>query len=107
MATEVGGIPEQIRALDRLMLRTSDVPVFTETSATGVLVPQGDAQGMAAPLEHLLRNGQLRDRLGQNARRDAQHRFDLDAQVNVYLEWYQQLLPNAVADRTGQNGAAS
>jgi glycosyltransferase involved in cell wall biosynthesis len=102
VATEVGGIPEQIRPLDSLMLRTSHAPVYTESSATGVLVAQGDAQGMAAPLEHLLRNGQLRDRLGQNARRDAEHRFDLHAQVNAYLEWYHQLLQNSVTDRTGK-----
>jgi glycosyltransferase involved in cell wall biosynthesis len=105
VATEIGGIPEQIRSLDSLRLSMSEAPIYTETNATGVLVAQGDAQGTAAPLEHLLRNGQLRDRLGQNARRDAEQRFDLDAQVHAYLEWYHQLLQNAVADRAGQTAA--
>ena len=101
VATEVGGIPEQIRPLDSLTRRGSAAQVCTEASATGVLVAQGDAEGMAAPLEHLLRNGPLRDRLGQNARRDAEYRFGLDAQADAYLDWYRQLLPISFGELAG------
>ena len=56
------------------------------------LVAQGDARAMAVSLEQLLRNQALRCRLGQNARRDAEQRFDLERQADEYLKWYQELM---------------
>jgi glycosyltransferase involved in cell wall biosynthesis len=47
---------------------------------------------MALSIEQLLQNQPLRRRLGQNARRDAEQRFDLARQVDAYLGWYRELL---------------
>jgi glycosyltransferase involved in cell wall biosynthesis len=53
VATAVGGIPEQV------------------TANTGVLVPAGDAEAMAAGMERLLSNDEWRQCLGASAARDA------------------------------------
>jgi len=79
VATAVGGIPEQVRSL------TDE----GETAATGVLTPPSDSQGMAAALARLASDGTLLARLGENARRDAVERFDVDRQVDAYLAWYE------------------
>jgi glycosyltransferase involved in cell wall biosynthesis len=109
IATEVGGIPEQIRALEGLSCRTPGAPRHGATEATGVLVGRGDAEGMAAGLERLLSDLPLRRRLGQNARRDAEQRFGLARQVDAYLRWYQELLqqPSGVHRIMQSSGGAS
>lgn len=77
VATAVGGIPEQIR---------DDV--------TGYLVPPGDAGAMAGAMKKLLTDDALGMRLGRNAAEDAQRRFDLNRQVDVYIRWYRKILEN-------------
>ncbi len=109
IATEVGGIPEQIRALEGLSCRTPGAPRHGAPEATGVLVGRGDAEGMAAGLERLLSDLPLHRRLGQNARRDAEQRFGLARQVDAYLRWYQELLqqPSGVHRIMQSSGGAS
>ena len=46
------------------------------------------ADSLAAAIVTLLENGELRRRLGGNARRDAERRFGLERQTRAYLEWY-------------------
>jgi glycosyltransferase involved in cell wall biosynthesis len=60
--------------------------------ATGVLVPGADAQAMAAGIEQLSRDESLRRLLGQNAAQDAVKRFDLQRQVDEFLDWYREIL---------------
>jgi glycosyltransferase involved in cell wall biosynthesis len=84
VATAVGGIPEQV------------------TSATGVLVPAGDAHEMTEAVIALLTNNEARRLLGENAVKDARERFDLNQQVEGYLEWYGSIIADwnhAVSDR--------
>lgn len=83
IATAVGGIPEQIRDL-------SD-PAVGE-AATGVLVPPADAEAMAHWIVTLLEDTQLRIRLGERARADAEARFSFDRMVSAYLDYYQDAL---------------
>ncbi len=71
VATAVGGIPEQI-----------------DDGVTGFLVPPGDSEAMAARVAQLLRDANMRRRLGENAADHARQRFSLDSQVDAYLEWY-------------------
>lgn len=52
---------------------------------------------MARAIEGLLADNCLRDRMGNNAARDARKRFDLQRQVDDYLGWYEQLLESASA----------
>lgn len=74
VAAAAGGIPEQV-----------------EDGVTGFLVPPGDAEAMAEATIALLTDDALRMRLGRNAAEDAQRRFDLNRQVEEYLEWYHKL----------------
>jgi glycosyltransferase involved in cell wall biosynthesis len=91
VATAVGGIPEQLKGLQSLGCRMPALNRYEMNEATGVLVPPGDAGGMAASIEQLLNDKSLCRCMGENATRDAQERFDLHRQVNDYLEWYEQL----------------
>lgn len=77
VATGVGGIPEQV-----------------ENGVTGFLVPPGDAEGIAKAIIMLLTDDALRMRLGRNAAKKAQRRFDLERQANEYISWYQEILEN-------------
>jgi glycosyltransferase involved in cell wall biosynthesis len=75
VATAVGGIPEQV-----------------EDGVTGFLVGPGDAEAMAAAVVALLAYEALRKRFGENAAQEARKRFNLDRQVNEYIEWYQGII---------------
>jgi glycosyltransferase involved in cell wall biosynthesis len=85
VATAVGGIPEQI-----ISLETSGSA--TAGDATGVLVPTGDADGLAHFSATILGNRSIATRLAENAARDAASRFTLKRQVGAYLALYQELL---------------
>ena len=74
IATAVGGISE-----------------IVEDGRTGFLVPRGDGGAMAARLAQLLEDEGLRNGFGEEAVKAA-HRFDLNRQVNDFLEWYQEVI---------------
>ncbi len=88
IATAVGGIPEQIRT-------EGDGP-----GATGVLVPPGDAAGMAGAIERLLRDDAARRRMGERGAQDARSRFDQRCQVETYVQWYNDILTRERGDRS-------
>jgi glycosyltransferase involved in cell wall biosynthesis len=71
VATEVGGIPEQI--ID---------------GKTGYLVPPQDVEGMANRIIALLTNDALIRNFSANAAQDARKRFDLNLQMDAYIKWY-------------------
>jgi glycosyltransferase involved in cell wall biosynthesis len=75
IATAVGGIPEQI-----------------EDGVTGFLTPPGDATAMAARIAQLLANTDLCQLMATQAAQVARQRFDLNHQVDDYLNWYQEIL---------------
>ena len=93
LATAVGGIPEQVKALEIPERRGAEFwKSFKLEQATGILVRPGDAEAMAAAIETTLNDEALRHRLGSNAAVDARQRFDLNKQVDAYLLWYRQML---------------
>jgi glycosyltransferase involved in cell wall biosynthesis len=75
IASAVGGILEQV-----------------EEGQTGFLVAVGDQQAMARRVEQLLRDNRRRAQMGQCAAETARNLFDLERQVNAYLEWYESIL---------------
>ncbi|MFQ5681805.1 MAG: glycosyltransferase [Candidatus Binatia bacterium] len=91
VATAVGGIPEQVKSLGH-RVKATGVPTCGLEEATGLLVAQGDAEGMAAGLEQLVTDEPLRQHLASNAARDACKRFSLERQVEEYLGWYREIL---------------
>jgi len=75
VATDVGGIKEQI--ID---------------GKTGFLIPKGDATVMAARVDFLLKNEEIRYCMGKRAAENARLRFNLDQQVTEYLDWYSEVI---------------
>lgn len=93
VATAVGGIPEQVKSVNILEndIRSRNLRSYGMDEATGVLVQERDAKAMAQAMVLLLTDEAVCQRLGQNAARDARHRFSLAHQVEEYLSWYQEI----------------
>jgi glycosyltransferase involved in cell wall biosynthesis len=98
VATAVGGIPEEIRGLAGAPGSWAGDTTGQDT-ATGVLVPQGDAGAMAAAAGHLLADDALRARLGENGARDAAERFDFEDQLDATIAWYRDVMGDWAAAR--------
>jgi len=75
VATSVGGVPELV--LDE---------------ETGLLVPPGDAEALAAALRRVLEDAYLRRRLGSAGRERAQREFGLERFRREHLALYERLL---------------
>jgi len=88
VATAVGGISEQVKAVD-WPGTSAGLKKYSLEEATGFLVPAGDASTMAEAIAALLDNEEMLVRLGENAAQDARARFDLKHQAAEYLGWYQ------------------
>jgi glycosyltransferase involved in cell wall biosynthesis len=59
---------------------------------TGALVPPHDASRLAAAISSLLRDAELRARLGDGGRARCEERFTLRAHVDAVVEQYRALL---------------
>jgi glycosyltransferase involved in cell wall biosynthesis len=96
VATDVGGIPEQIRGLQDLTLDPVESNHYGLNQATGVLVPTGNAEAMGENISKLLMNSALRWQMSENASTDARERFNVEFQADRYMQWYQELVGNVV-----------
>src|SRR2546422_11214590 len=77
------------------------IPELVDDGVTGLLVPVGDTQALAAALEQLLRNPELAARMGMAARRRVEERFSLMGQVDRLLALW------AVLERVGGGASQS
>jgi glycosyltransferase involved in cell wall biosynthesis len=100
VATAVGGIPEQVKSAG-IAGDDRGRESYGVDEATGVLVPARNANALAQAIVTLVGNDGLRERLGANAARDAAARFDLQTQVDRYLDWYAEILGD---QRRGDGG---
>jgi len=75
VATAVGGIPEQI-----------------EDGRTGLLVPAGDAEGMAEAICALLCDEEVRTHMSRRGAVAGRRCFHPQHQVEKYLKWYEEIL---------------
>lgn len=99
VATAVGGIPEQVKGLET---KDSSMNRYRLDEATGFLTSPQNAEELAVRIEQLLRDDSLRLRLSQNAAKDARERFDLERQVDAYLDWYEEIRAAfKIGDRKG------
>jgi glycosyltransferase involved in cell wall biosynthesis len=71
VASDVGGVGELVA-----------------DGSTGLLAPAGDAGALAAAVQRLLDDRELRHRMGEAGRRRAAERFDIRAQRRAHLDLY-------------------
>jgi colanic acid/amylovoran biosynthesis glycosyltransferase len=64
------------------------VPEIVEDGVSGLLVPPGDARALADAMSAVLRAPEARARMGQNARKKVEEKFDLNRNVARYLELF-------------------
>ncbi|MCE9591936.1 MAG: glycosyltransferase [Planctomycetes bacterium] len=83
VASEVGGIPEQV-----------------DQGVTGFLIPPGEPDALAERLGWLLRDDVFRRRLSHNAAQHARRRFDFDRTVDDYLAWYAHISQRTLSQQT-------
>jgi glycosyltransferase involved in cell wall biosynthesis len=68
------------------------IPEFVEHEQTGLLVPMGDAVGMAQAIGRLLQDGELRQRLATAAQQRAREMFDPAKHAREVERVYQKLV---------------
>jgi glycosyltransferase involved in cell wall biosynthesis len=64
------------------------IPEIVEDGVSGILVEPRDAAGLAAAIARLTGDASLRQRLGNNARRRVEERFDITKNINRYVELF-------------------
>jgi glycosyltransferase involved in cell wall biosynthesis len=75
VATDAGGLPEVV-----------------EHNVTGLVVPKGDVDALAAAIDTLLSDEALRERMGKAGRQRALARFDWSRSAEKFVEQYESLL---------------
>jgi glycosyltransferase involved in cell wall biosynthesis len=78
VATDAGGLPEVVA-----------------DGVTGLIVPKGNADALAAAMDRLLGDPQLRQRMGKAGRQRALERFDWDRSVEKFELAYRKALSQA------------
>ena len=78
VASDVGGVPELV-----------------VDGETGLLVPPGDPHALAAAIDRLLDDPDLRRRLGAAGRLRVSEQFDLESTQRAHLDLYRTLLADA------------
>ena len=71
---------------------TGGLPEVVAQGETGVLVPPGDVEALAATVVSLLKDRARREQMGRNGRARAQERFSLDASVMQMEQFYGEVL---------------
>jgi glycosyltransferase involved in cell wall biosynthesis len=88
VATDIGGIPEQVKSL----WQTTTMAPSPPSIANGILVQAQDTTGAGRAIELLFRRDDLRNRLGENGRLLAASEFTIGRQARQNLDWYQEIL---------------
>jgi glycosyltransferase involved in cell wall biosynthesis len=91
------GLPKSLleAAATGLPLVATDIPGCREIvrqNVTGILVPKGDANELAAALRTLIADSELRSRLGANARAIAENEFTVQSVISQTVKLYESRL---------------
>lgn len=71
--------------------RSGGIPEFVQDGVTGLLVPPGDPASLAAALDRLLADDELRAHLAAAGREQAERRFDITHRFDRLAELYRSL----------------
>ncbi len=64
------------------------MPEIVEDGVSGILVQPNDEQALVDAMMRLIEDGTLRRRLGENARRRVEARFDIRKNIRRYAELF-------------------
>jgi glycosyltransferase involved in cell wall biosynthesis len=70
----------------------SGIPELIENEESGLLVPEKDPEALADALQRLLRDGDLRERLARNGRRQVQAEFNIHSNAARMADLFQRYL---------------
>lgn len=76
---------------------TGGVPEGLQDGKTGFLVKTGDVKGLAEKIELLIRNRELREKMGEDGRRFVEDRFSLEALAKRHEDFYLRVLAHKKA----------
>jgi glycosyltransferase involved in cell wall biosynthesis len=96
IATQVGGIPEQVNSLPSF----GAAKPTRRDGSTGILTPPGDPRALAHAVTFLFENDSLLPALSSNAAQDARSRFNLKAQADAYLDLYGEIVERIGGQRS-------
>jgi glycosyltransferase involved in cell wall biosynthesis len=82
--------------------RTGGLPEVVDDGVTGILVPAGDAEALADALIRLLRDPDLRRRMGQAGQERVRAEFTIDRVVSQTLAVYESVILNKSELRASQ-----
>ena len=104
VATAIGGIPEQVASL----WASNNSAIPPPSLSNGILVEPEDRTGMGRAIDLLLRQEDLRGRLGENGSSTAASKFSITRQAERYLDYYREILsrrrPRDVAGTARKRG---
>jgi glycosyltransferase involved in cell wall biosynthesis len=75
----------------RVATSVNGIPTVIDDEVDGLLVPKDDAGALASALERLMRDSDLRHRLGNAAKERARRDFTADAYLDHYAEFFSAL----------------
>ena len=81
-------VEAQSQALACISTPISAVPELINSDELGVLVPPDDSRALAAAIEQLSRNPELRDRLGRNGEKRVRSAFDYNGGIDQLKELF-------------------
>jgi glycosyltransferase involved in cell wall biosynthesis len=93
--TPVSAIESLAAARPVVATRVGGTPDVVEDGADGILVPVGDVEAIAAALERLARDADLRRRLGEHGRERVVPRYRVERLVDDVDALYRELLSSA------------
>jgi len=85
--------------------RVGAVPNVIEDGINGLLVPAGDAAALMAAMKRFLVDDSLAARLGKEARRTVERRFDWTQSADRIMALYDRLLEPTSRDLNATGGA--
>ncbi len=94
--SDTGGMREQIQALQLSGIASCpEITYVSENDSCGGLVREGDVDGVVQYLEKILYHRDLKEQMGQNARKRFEQRYTSEHMGNEYEELYKNLIKTA------------
>jgi glycosyltransferase involved in cell wall biosynthesis len=87
--------------------RVGAVPNVIQDGVNGILLSPGDVAGLAAALQTLLNDSELRIALGRKARKTVESHFSAAAMANRYVEIYDELASSSQREAVSAHPAKS